>query len=254
MTSHRVSTRRAVAVLASAVTASSCSDSTAPDAFAEGIDYDMAIVAADATLEDVTMWSLPLGFAQPVPAAGRPGGHDGWSGDLSGTREVTFYDADGTEQPAYDSLATDVIHILHEIEGEVVREGWTVTVQRERDVTVSGLAGTETHRTWNGTGSEEVTRTGFTLDGSERSYEAVGTFAYEDVVVPVPGSTPRYPISGTITRQMTVTVSGPDGTRTRDVDIVVEFDGTAYATATVNGETRQIDLTTHDGRMPFRRR
>jgi hypothetical protein len=121
-------------------------------------------------------------------------------------------------------------------------------------MTVSELAGNETHRTWNGTGSEEITRTGFTLEGSERSYEAVGTFAYDDVVVPIPGSIPPYPISGTITRHLTVTVTGPAGTRTREVDVVIEFDGTSHATATVNGETRVIDLTTRAGRLPFRGR
>jgi hypothetical protein len=240
--------------MALGLVAAGCSDSTAPETFADGIDFDMAIVAADATLEDVTMWSQPLDFGPPLSAPGRPGGRDGWSRDISGTREVTFYDADGIEQTAYDALATDVIHVVHEIEGEVTRDAWTVSVHRERDKTVSGLAGTETHRTWNGTGTEEITRTGFTLEGSERSYQAAGTFAYDDVVVPIPGSTPPYPISGTITRHLTVTVSGPDGTRTREVDVVVEFDGTSRATATVNGETRVIDLTTRDGRLPFRQR
>ena len=178
----------AAAALALALFAAGCGDTTALDTFAAEIDYDMAIVAADATLEDVTMWSRPFAFGAPAPAPGRPGGRDGWSGDFSGTREVTFYDVDGIEQAGYDSLTTDVIHILHEIQGEVVRDGWTVDIHRERDKTVSGLAGTETHRTWNGTGSEHVTRTGFTLDGDERSYDALGTFTYDDVVVPIPGS------------------------------------------------------------------
>ena len=254
MRTKSISTHGAGLTMALGLVVAGCSDSTAPDAFADGIDYDMAIVAADATLEDVTMWAQPFDFAHPVTAPGHPGGRDGWGGELSGTREVTFYDADGIEQTAYDAITTEQIHFVHEIEGEVTRDGWTVTVHRERDKTVSGLGGTETHRTWNGAGSEEITRTGFTLDGSERSYEAVGTFAYDDVVVPIPGSTPPYPISGTITRHLTVTVMGPSGTRTRDVDVVIEFDGTSQATATVNGETRLIDLTTRDGRLPFRQR
>jgi hypothetical protein len=240
--------------MALGLVAAGCSDSTGPDTFAEGIDFDMAIVAADATLEDVAMWSQPFDFAHPPAAPGHPGGRDGWSGDLSGTREVSFFDVDGVEQTEYDAVTTDVIHVLHEVEGEVIRDGWTANVHRERDKTVSGLAGSETHRTWNGTGSEEILRTGITLEGSERSYQAAGTFAYEDVVVPIPGTMPPYPISGTITRHLTVTVTGSAGTRTREVDVVIEFDGTSRATATVNGETRVIDLTTRDGRLPFRRR
>ncbi len=252
-TCDRSTMGRTATALAVAVALGACSDATGPDALDQAINYDMAILAADATLEDVTMWGQPFGFG-PASAPGAPGGHGGWAGELSGTREVTFYDADGVEQTAYDSLATDVIHILHDVEGEVTRDGWTVSVQRERDKTVSGLAGTETHRTWNGTGSEVVSRSGFTLQGDERSYDAVGTFTYADVVVPVPGSVPRYPVSGTITRTLTVTLTGPDGTRTRTVDVVITFDGTSTAAAVVNGVPREIDLTARDGRLPLRGR
>lgn len=244
---------RAATVLGAVLVTGACSETTAPDALDQAINYDMAILAADATLEDVAMWGQPLGFG-PATAPGVPGGHGGWAGDLSGTREVTFYDADGVEQTAYDEVTTDVIHILHDVEGEVTRDSWTVSVQRDRDKTVSGLAGTETHRTWNGTGGEVVSRDGFTLEGEERSYDAVGTFTYTDVVVPIPGSVPRYPLSGTITRSLTVTLTGPGGTRTRTIDVVITFDGTSTATAVVNGVTREIDLTARDGRLPLRDR
>lgn len=253
MTMRDGSTRmRAATALVAALFAAACSESTAPDALDQAINYDMAVLAADATLEDVAMWSQPFSFG-PAPAPGAPGGHEGF-GDFSGTHEVTFYDAQGAEQTAYDSLTTDVIHILHEVQGEVTRDGWTVNVHRERDKTVSGLAGTETHRTWNGTGSEVVLRNGFTLEGEERSYEAVGSFTYSDVVVPIPGTIPRYPVSGTITRSLVVTLTGPNGTHTRTVDVVITFDGTSVATAVVNGVTREIDLTARDGRHPLRRR
>ena len=244
---------RTATALALALVAGACSDATEPDALDSAINYDMAVLAADAALEDLAMWSQPFSFG-PATAPGAPGGHGGWFGDLSGTREVTFYDAAGGEQTAYDALTTDVIHILHDVEGAVTRDGWTVNVERERDKTVSGLVGTETHRTWNGTGSEHVSRSGFTLQGEERSYDAVGAFTYTDVVVPIPGSVPRYPVSGTITRSLTVTLTGPNGTRTRTVDVVTTFNGTSTATAVVNGVTREIDLTTRDGRLPLRQR
>jgi len=108
---------RSFAALAVAVATGACSDSTGPEALDAAISYDMAILAADATLEDVTMWSLPFGFG-PSLLPGPPGGHGGWSGDRSGTRQVTFYDGSGVEQPAYDSLTTASIHIVHEIDGE----------------------------------------------------------------------------------------------------------------------------------------
>ena len=82
-----------------------------------------------------------------------------------------------------------------------------------------------------------------------------GTFTYSDVVVPVPGSETRYPISGTITRSMTGSVvNGPDGDETRTVNITITFDGDETATIVVNGEEREIDLTTREGRSPLRRR
>jgi hypothetical protein len=237
--------------LAVVLAAAACGDTSGPGTDDDALLSDLAIVAADATLEDVRMWSQPLGFAAQ-PAPGHPGGGGGWSGELSGTREVTFYDAQGLEQDAYDALTTDVIHIMHEVLGEVTRDDWIASIHRERDLEVSGLAGAETHRTWNGSGSEEVSRERI-LDEGVSSYDAVGSFVYEDVVVPVFGTAPRYPLSGTITRTMTVTVTRPDGERTRNVEIVITFDGDSTATAIVNGEEVEIDLSTREGRLPFRR-
>jgi hypothetical protein len=210
----------------------------------------------------VNLWSGPLGFS-PGPAAssgaptlapGEPGGHGGFSGTFSGTRSFTFYDVDGVEQDRYDPLTTESIHIVHDIMGAVLRDGWSASVSRERDKTVSGLAGEETERTWNGTGSEEISHSRHLEDGSERSYDASGTVVYDDVVVPIPGSDPRWPLSGTVTRSMTVTRTGPNGTETRTVDIVITFNGTQFATAVVNGVEMEIDLATRAGRNPIRPR
>ncbi len=38
----------------------------------------------------------------------------------------------------------------------MTRGNWTATVDRSRDLTITGLAGTETTRTVNGTGTESV--------------------------------------------------------------------------------------------------
>ena len=222
----------------------------------------MALVAADATIEDVNLWGQSMTFG-PLTGPGEdgshthgvPGGQGGFAGVLSGTRSVTFFDADGAEQPdGYDALTTATMHILHEVQGEVERDDWSATIYRERDMWVSGLEGEETHRTWNGTGSEEVSRSRHLEDGSERSYESSGTMAYVDVVVPTPGSDTRWPVSGTITRSMTVTRAGADGQTTRSVEIVITFDGTAIATALVNGELVEFDLSTRSRGNPVRRR
>jgi hypothetical protein len=53
---------------------------------------------------------------------------------------------------------------------------------------------------------------------------------------------------------MTVTRTGPNGTETRTVDIVITFNGTQFATAVVNGVEMEIDLATRAGRNPIRPR
>jgi len=248
--------RGAVALLALLFTGA-CT--TEPDVLDEQMIEDVALMAADATLEDLALWSQPFGTAPTTvdgegqAAPGTPGGHLGFFGTFSGTRSVTFYDEDGNEQAGYDPLLTASIEIVHEIEGEVSREGWSASVYRLREMAVSGLLGEETHRTWDGTGSSEVSHSRHLDDGTERSYEAIGSVEYEEVVVPIPGSDPRYPVSGTIRRSMTVTRSGPDGDVTRTVEVVITFDGSSTATATVNGEEMEIDLSAGIGINPIRR-
>lgn len=250
------------------LTFTACADSTGVDTLDEALYQDMAVVAADATLEDVSTWSLPFEFGSAMGApAGQPGapttpggmapagpgGHHGIGSSLSGTRTVTFYAADGAEQDGYDALTTASISFILDVSGEVTREGWTASIARTKEMTVTGLEGEETHRTFNGEGTESVSGTRTLLDGTVRTHVMNGTFTYTDVVVPVPGSEPRYPISGTITRSMTVTISGPRGERTRSVEMTITFDGDSTATLLVNGEAHEIDLTAQPGRHPLMR-
>lgn len=186
---------------------------------------------------------------------GEPGGHRGIGGALSGTRSVTFHDAEGHEQEAFDNLTTASIHFLMEVGGDVERTRWSGSVSRTRDMVISGLAGEETTRTFDGTGTESIRRSRAADDGSQTTFDMDGTFAHASVVVPVPGSEPRYPLSGTVTRTMSVkVVNGPEGDVTRTVNVVITFNGTNTATATVNGETYEIDLDTRPGGFPLKGR
>jgi len=257
---NRISQTLGVFAVAIAVTA--CGESTGPDMLDDEMVMDAAILAADATVEEVTMWTQPFGFGiAPAPAAndpvqptGRPGGLGDWSGEFSGTRSVTFYDAEGVEMDVYDDGLTESINFVRTIEGSIVRDNFSAEISRERDMTVSGLAGEETTRTWNGDGSSNVARSGVLEDGTERAHTVEGSFEFDDVVVPIPGSDSRWPLSGTITRAFTVTRLTEDGTLTRDVAVVITFNGTEIAMVTVNGEAMEIDLSARDGRNPLRRR
>ncbi len=241
-----------------ALAASACSDTTAPDALDDQLLSDLAVVAADATLEDITL--MGAGFHFDLPAMGGMGdgpgllgGHGGIGGTWSGTRSVTFFDADGNEQPGYDELSTAEIHVEMELAGERTREWWSATIARTRSMVISGLAGEETTRQLDGSGTETVARSRHLDDGSERTHDITGEFTYEGVVVPIPGSEPRWPLAGTIARTMHVSVTnGLEGDVERDVVIVITFDGDETATAVINGETVEIDLSTREGGHPLR--
>jgi hypothetical protein len=250
--------------LTAVVAISACDSSTGIDSIDDPVLRDMALVAADAALEDVNTWAQPFGFGAPGAemghpmggpgnAAGQAGGRRGLGHAGSGTVEKTFYDAAGNEQTELDDLTTERIEVVTEVGGDVSRENWDASVYRVRTMTITGLEGEETHRTMNGTGESDISRSRHTDDG-DRSYEMTGSFTYNDVVVPIPGSDPRYPISGTITRAMESTRTDADGSETKSMNMTITFDGDDTAIAIVNGETVEIDLTTREGRHPCRGR
>lgn len=237
--------------LALALAVAACDDGTAPEVPDEMAE-DVALVVADAVLEDVGLMTTPWAFGVRSAAA-PPDGH-GLGGALSGTRSVTFYDAAGVVQDAYDALTTARIHYLAEVEGSVSRGAWSASVARSRDETVSGLEGEETTRTFDGTGSESVERSRHLDDGTERNYRMNGSSTKTAVVVPVPGSEPRWPLSGTIQRTVEVEITGGEGgDRSRTLEVTVTFDGDSTALATVGDRTFEIDLAARDGRNPLRR-
>ena len=231
--------------LCAATVLSGCDDATALDSIYDAELRDLALVAADATLEEVNTMRRPYGFdAGPPGPGGRPQGH-------SGTTTKTFYDADGAEHDAYDELATERIEVETVIEGGVSREGWSASVRRDRNMVITGLTGEETHRTHNGNGTSTTNRSRHTDEG-ERSYNMTSSFNFVDVVVPIPGSDLRYPVSGTISRSMTGTRTDANGTRTRSMEMTITFDGDETANAVVNGEEVEIDLSAPRDRKPWK--
>jgi hypothetical protein len=241
-----------------------CEDTLGPDAFDQTLLLDAAVVAADATLEDIGIMHGAFGFGgqhgsgQPGGhmgnGPGQPGGQHGIGDALSGTRDVVFYDAAGNAQDAYDEIETARITTVVEVAGDVERNNWSASIARTRNMEVTGLAGENTTRIINGTGTEDVSRSVVLDDGEARSRDITGSFTYTNLVVPTPDQEVHYPLSGTITRQMTVAVvNGPTGDVDMTVAVTITFDGSATAAGTINGETFEIDLTTREGRFPLRR-
>jgi hypothetical protein len=222
---------------------------------------DLAVVAADAAGEDVDIMREPVFFPTLAPAflAG--------NGELNPvnctyepvservvcppvTRENTlvversymFFDAQNAVQQAYDALLTAKANVKTHVHGEKSGEHWTATIDRSRDMTVTGLAGTETQRTWNGTGTSSATRSRHT-EGGDRSYDIDCTLTVADVVVPVEHGQDRFPLSGTITRACTITIDGgPRDGQTLQRTLVVTFNGSQTATLTIGDRTFDIDL------------
>ena len=225
-----------------------CSDANAPNTD-DALDADVAMVAADAVLEDIQAMNSGIGGFGSSPAmfsAAPP---------TERSRTITFLDADGNAQDAYDAELTASINVVIDMSGEVTRDTWTATIERHRDMVITGLLGDETSRTWNGTGSGSVQGSRHSDESGDRSYNMSSTSVITDVVRGLPRADNPYPLSGSITRDISITiVNGPNGDETRTRTVVITFNGTQFATLTINGETVEVDLAAREGRHPIRGR
>lgn len=239
-----------------AVALAACnSDGTGPDltpAESRVINRDVALASADAAAQDVEIVGGPagnygFGFAAPGfapdPAAMpfRCGTHE--RDGLTINRTCTFKDAGGATQPLYDATTTASATIHADIQGQITREDWNATVQRIRDFSVTGLAGAETQRTWNGTGSGTSQRTRHKENNETREYDISGTSIIANVVVGVPRTEDSWPLSGTVTHQATIKITGgPHDAETRTRNAVITFNGTQFVPINVNGNLFTFDL------------
>ena len=232
------------ALTLSLVTLAACSDTAGLESsFEESLTLDVAMIAADATIDEFGDLGPLFGGGGGPP----PGGES--------ARTATFFDAAGDPQEVHDPLTTASIHLVIESTREFSRDSWTATGTRSRDVWITGLEGEETSRTVNGTGSGSVTRSQHTDEDGTRTYDMLSTSVIENVVHPVPRADDAWPLSGTITRNVTINVvDGPDGDATKTRTAVITFNGTNLVTMTVGDETFEIDMSARSDRHPFRRR
>ncbi len=244
------------AALAALFTLAACADSTTTPTVDAPLNADVAEVVADAALEDLAVMNA-VAPATGLGAAFGPFGGRGL-GDRAGlerNRTVTAFDAEGVQQEAYDALTTASLHIVTMVEGDISREHFSAAVSRLRDLWVTGLAGEEVERTWNGSGESEVHRTRTTDANGTRSYEMEASATIDDVVRAVDRDAQPWPLSGTITREVAVTiVNGPRGDETRQRTTVLTFNGTQYVTLLVDGEAFEVDLAARAADRASRRK
>jgi hypothetical protein len=228
---------------------------------------DVAIVAGDAAFEDVNVIYTQLGaFGAPTGDIQRTGGwrggcpYDASTGrftclphtgeNITVTRSYGFKDAAGQPQPAYDAATTESANFRSTMSGSVTRERWSATIDRERDITASGLAGAETRHTIDGFGSSIESRSRHT-DGGVRSYTMTATATFTNVVVPFPRSRGAWPLSGSITREVAATREGDGASAAVARTATLTFDGTRFASLVVGDRTFTVDLAS--GRTVRRR-
>ncbi|MFQ5704449.1 MAG: hypothetical protein ACE5HT_10560 [Gemmatimonadales bacterium] len=254
--------RGGLAALPALLLLSACSDSpNSPATTAaeeQQINQDVATFVADATSDDIALMTDESDDTMDPTFANRTDctrqarrmlrcAARSFARDLSISREITYFDVDGNEQDAFDPVTTESIHIVASLEGSRTTDRFSASISRNRDVTVSGLAGDETQRTWNGTGSTARNRTRNTDDSGLREYNMSSTSTMTDVVIPVPRTAGSFPLSGTITKEITVEIiRGLDNTKTRTRTVTIEFNGTQFVPITINGETFTLDLATHE--------
>jgi len=252
--------------MACAIILGACSQDSTGTQATPLLDADVAMVVADNTGETVDVMREPVLFPVLTPAFSAgfgdfnpsvncpynsttkrlecpPVSRDG--GKFTITRSYAFWDASDVSQDHFDALLTAKANIQVHASGERDLPNWSATVDRTRDMTATGLAGDETERTWNGTGTNHITRSRHTDNGQARSYDLDCNSTVTDVVVPVPRGADRFPISGSITHTCTITfVGGPKDGQSITRTATVTFNGSESVSLTINGHTFDLDLRT----------
>ena len=216
------------------------------------ISRDIATQSAEAAAEDVELMGGPTGQFGFGFAASLSSGDDAPFQCGTHTRDLltivrtcTFKNAAGATQGGYDATTTASAIIHAEVTGKIERENWSAEVERIRDLTVTGLAGAETSRTWNGTGTGKSTRSRHKEGTETRTYDVSCTSTRTNVVVNLPRSENRWPVSGTINRQCTIKITGgPNDGKTVERTVTITFNGTQMVPITVNGKAFTLDLKT----------
>ncbi|HEY2379341.1 MAG TPA: hypothetical protein VGH98_25385 [Gemmatimonadaceae bacterium] len=169
------------------------------------------------------------------------------AGGLTLNRDYAFYDAGNVAQSAYDASLTASANFHVSVTGTHTADNGQDVVNRDRNLTVTGLAGAETSRTWNGTGTRSDN--GYrNLSDVKRSYTVNDNVTVSNVVVNLPRSSNPWPMSGTITRQISGTASvektGVSKSFSVTKTVTITFNGTQDATVSVGGNTYTLDLST----------
>lgn len=220
------------------------------------LNFDAAVIAADGALEDLEMMHGPRlglrGGVFPELIGNKPDcpmTQDIFLCDpieregIEYTRTITYTNAAGDPQGSYDESSTASIHYEISVVGQRTRERWSADIDRQRSLTVTGLLDGVGEVTWNGTGTGTVLRSRHFDGGDARTYNVASDDQINGVVVPYPREDDSWPLSGSITKSMTMTRTSDEGNDTRTRTAAIAFNGTSIVEVTVERETFTVDLT-----------
>lgn len=157
-----------------------------------------------------------------------------------------FKDAAGVAQPEFVRGTTNSVNAKIEVAGTKTRHDGQVTstVDHSSDRTVTGLATGSTSRTVNGTATAHEDVSG-TRDGVAFTAVRDASETTTNVVVPLSEGRPTIPTSGTIVREMTVSITKAGETKTKSRREEITFTGTNVINVkiTQDGVTKNCTIT-----------
>lgn len=166
---------------------------------------------------------------------------------LTLSRSAAFFDVNGVAMSRYNDTTTASANFQVTVSGVRIHSEGADTISRQRNMTVTGLFGRETSRTWNGTGVRSDA--GYRQDSTKtRTYRTQDTVTFASIVVNLPRSQNPWPMSGTVTRRISgnATVTSATATRTFSVSktVTITFNGTRLVPMTVGTMSFTLDLYT----------
>jgi len=156
--------------------------------------------------------------------------------------EYALYDGLGVAQQGYDDITTASAQVWYKAFGNLVNPTGAADIDRVRTLTINGLSGTASERTFGGSGTDQATGT---IAGSPgKNYVLSDTTIATNVVYGIPFASNVWPRSGTLKTQSQLDVTELGVTTTTNNSVTITFNGTQLVNMDVGSTGFTLDLAT----------